>query len=303
MIVGGPPCQAFSVYNHQRGLHDERSGLFREYLRIVKGLMPKVVVMENVTGITSVSGGRTVSEIKEGLSKLGYHAEGRTLKAEEYGVPQERRRIFFIGVRDQHAIDWPQPSHGFLAGQPVVTVKDAIGDLPRLTMGGGAEEMAYTRKPKSTYQQMLRIGSSGVFNHVAPQLAPVNEQRIANIPPGGSWRNLPRWLLPAGMKRARRSDHTKRYGRMKHSGLSCTILTKCDLHWGAYIHPDQDRTITVREAARFQSFPDNFQFLGCRGEQYRQVGNAVPVLLAEAVAASVLTMIKATEGQRIVTPA
>lgn len=303
VLIGGPPCQAFSVYNHQRGLHDERSGLFREYLRIVKGLMPKVVVMENVTGITSVSGGRTVSEIHEGLSKLGYHAEGRILKAEEYGVPQERRRIFFIGVRDQHTIDWAQPSHGFLSGQPVVTVKDAIGDLPRLAMGGGAEEMAYTRKPRSTYQQMLRIGSSSVFNHVAPQLAPVNEQRIAHIPPGGSWRDLPRRLLPAGMKRARRSDHTKRYGRMDPSGLSCTILTKCDLHWGAYIHPDQDRTITVREAARLQSFPDNFQFLGSRVEQYRQVGNAVPVLLAEAVAASILTMIEATEGQRIATPA
>ena len=102
VLAGGPPCQAFSVYNHQRGMHDERSGLFREYLRIVKGLMPRFVVMENVTGITSVASGRAVEEIYDCLESLGYHVEHRVLKAEQYGVPQERRRIFFIGMRCPH---------------------------------------------------------------------------------------------------------------------------------------------------------------------------------------------------------
>ncbi|MEJ7593561.1 MAG: DNA (cytosine-5-)-methyltransferase [Planctomycetaceae bacterium] len=98
VLIGGPPCQAFSVYNHQRGMHDERSGLFRQYIRMVEGLMPRMMVMENVTGITSVAGGRAVQEIYKSLTALGYHVEHRILKAEEFGVPQERRRIFFIAT-------------------------------------------------------------------------------------------------------------------------------------------------------------------------------------------------------------
>lgn len=112
----------------------------------------------------------------------------------------------------------------------------------------------------------------------------INLARMKHIPAGGSWRDIPFDLLPEGMKRAKRSDHTKRYGRPRKTDLSCTILTKCDVHWGAYIHPEQDRAITVREAARLQSFPDSFEFQGSRTEQYIQVGNAVPPLLGRAVA-------------------
>lgn len=302
VLIGGPPCQAFSVCNHQRGMHDERSGLFREYTRIVEGLMPRFVVMENVTGITSIDGGRAVDEIYARLRELGYNVEARILKAEEYGVPQERRRIFFIGARDGQPIEWPNPTHGepsdiftYARLEPFVTVEDALSDLPAIEMGGGAEEMPYGGPAQSSYQRALRQGSSRVFNHVAPKLADVNRERMKYIPQGGSWRDLPYDLLPTGMKAARRSDHTKRYGRMHPDGQSCTILTKCDLHWGAYIHPHQDRTITVREAARLQSFPDTFRFVGSKGEQYRQVGNAVPPILGRAVAESVLGMM--AEGQ------
>ncbi|HRX80649.1 MAG TPA: DNA (cytosine-5-)-methyltransferase, partial [Pirellulaceae bacterium] len=111
VLIGGPPCQAFSVYNHRRGMHDKRSGLFREYLRMVEGLMPRMVVMENVTGITSVAEGRAVDEIYRSMEKLGFHVEHRVLRAEEFGVPQERRRIFFIGVRDGKRLEWPEPTH------------------------------------------------------------------------------------------------------------------------------------------------------------------------------------------------
>ena len=114
------------------------------------------------------------------------------------------------------------------------------------------------------------------------------------IPQGGSWRDVPVDLLPAGMKRARRCDHTKRYGRLRKDGLSCTILTKCDLHWGSFIHPDQDRVLTVREAARLQSFPDFFEFSGPRTEQYIQVGNAVPPVLGRCVAEAIIL---STEGK------
>jgi DNA (cytosine-5)-methyltransferase 1 len=291
VLVGGPPCQAFSVYNHQRGMHDERSGLFREYLRIVEGLLPKFVVMENVTGLTSVADGRAVEEIYSSLQKFGYHVEHRILKAEEYGVPQERRRIFFIGSLEQKKIVWPNPICWPGSLFPCTTVWDAIGDLPPLQILEGEEESSYTTKPFSEYQKGLRKGSKKVFNHVAPYLAPINLERLKFIAPGGSWRDIPERLLPAGMKKAKKSDHTKRYGRLRTDGLASTILTKCDLHWGAFIHPNQERCLTVREAARLQSFPDRIRFTGSRGEQFRQVGNAVPPLLARAVANSILEML------------
>jgi DNA (cytosine-5)-methyltransferase 1 len=299
VLIGGPPCQAFSVYNHQRGFHDERSGLFREYLRIVKGLMPKMVVMENVTGITSLGEGQAVTEIHRKLGKLGFHVEHAILKAEEFGIPQQRRRIFFIGSRDAERIEWPEPTYGpagNLFFRPFVTVKEAIGDLPALNICEGADDSRYTRVPQYEYQRIMRHGADRLYNHVAPLLAEINLKRLEYIKPGGSWRDIPVRLLPAGMKRAKRSDHTKRYGRLHPDGMASTILTKCDLHWGAYIHPSQQRTLTVREAARFQSFPDRFRFYGARFEQFRQVGNAVPPLLAEAVALKVREMLVGTES-------
>ena len=297
VLLGGPPCQAFSVYNHQRGFHDERSGLFRQYLRIVKGMMPRTLVIENVVGMRSLGNGRAIREIHRELALLGFTVEHRILKSEQFGVPQERRRIFFLASRDGPVV-WPVPTHG--SGdtlftqhlRPVVTVEEAISDLPSLGIGDGVNDpVPYPSPPKSAYQARMRQGSQGVSNHMSAALADINRRRMAHIPQGGSWRDIPFALLPAGMQRARRCDHTKRYGRLHPGGLASTILTKCDLHWGAYIHPTQDRTLTVREAARFQSFPDRITFSGSRVEQYRQVGNAVPPLLATAVASAVRAML------------
>lgn len=300
VMLGGPPCQAYSVYNHQRGFHDQRSGLFREYLRLVEGLRPKVIVIENVVGMTSLGGGRAVREIHAQLAGLGYEVEHRILKSEEYGVPQERRRIFFVASRIGPPT-WPDPSHGSREDLfnselgSFTTVAEAISDLPVLGLGKGRDDLVpYGAEPSSDFQRDMRSGSAGVYNHVAPSLGSINVQRMRHIPPGGSWRDIPFELLPEGMKRAKRSDHTKRYGRLHPNGLASTILTKCDLHWGAYIHPEQDRTLTVREAARFQAFPDRFRFLGSRVEQYRQVGNAVPPLLAQALAVSIADMLGVT---------
>ncbi len=287
VIVGGPPCQGYSVYNHRRGVSDPRANLFREYLRLVEGIQPRWLVMENVTGITSIAGGNVVQEIFEGMEGLGYRVNMRMLKAEEFGVPQERRRIFFVATRTDAPILFPNPTHGpdLL---PFVTVWDAISDLPKLENGDKLNSCTYSRKPQNNYQAMLRDLCTVVYNHSAPRLAHINEERMRYIPPGGSWRDIPRELLPAGMLKAKRSDHTKRYGRPRKTDLACTILTKCDLHWGAYIHPVQNRSFTVREAARLQSFPDFFIFQGSRTEQYVQVGNAVPPLLGKRVAESLL---------------
>lgn len=295
-LIGGPPCQAFSVYNHQRGMHDERSGLFREYLRLVEGLHPRWVVMENVTGMQSVEKGKAVDEITAGLERLGYSVEHRILKAEHYGVPQERRRLLFIANRIGIPIPWPEIiTDGVIT--PFTTIGDAISDLPILQNGEGREEMPYLipLEECNQFQAQLRRESVAVYNHVAPFLSSVNMERMRHIPPGGSWRDIPPHLLPAGMTRAKRSDHTKRYGRLQMDGLSSTILTKCDIHWGCFIHPIQNRTITVREAARLQSFPDCLIFKGPRTEQYRQVGNAVPPLLAKAVASAIFEAIERDE--------
>lgn len=291
VLAGGPPCQGYSVYNHQRGLHDERSSLYREYLRVVQGVMPQWVVIENVTGMTSAGQGGAVLAIVEGLKKLSYNVDSRILKAEEYGVPQERRRLLFIANRVGAPLVWPEVTHG--PGKlPLTTVRDAIADLPPLENGEDRGVIPYIAKAKSPYQIEMRQGSKLVTNHIATKLSAINMARLKHIPVGGSWRDIPFDLLPAGMKRAKRSDHTKRYGRLRWDGLSSTILTKCDIHWGAYIHPEQQRSLTVREAARFQSFPDWFEFKGSRTEQFVQVGNAVPPLLGRAIASAIADQIK-----------
>ncbi len=301
VLLGGPPCQAYSVYNHQRGMHDSRATLFEQYLRIVRGMNPKWVVMENVTGITSIASGAVVQSIKDELRKLGYNIECRVLRAEDYGVPQERRRIVFIGNRLGLPVLFPDPTHGLsLSGlRPFTTIWDAIGDLPRLANGEKGAGQPYSMPPSHWFQSYARqMAPALVHNHQAPRLSAINETRMQHIPIGGSWRDIPLNLLPAGMKKAKRSDHTKRYGRMRPDGLSCTILTKCDVHWGAYIHPNQDRAISVREAARLQAFPDFFEFKGSRTEQYVQVGNAVPPLLGRHIAESLFTSVATSTFER-----
>lgn len=291
VLVGGPPCQAYSVYNHQRGMHDARATLFKEYLRIVDGLRPEWIVMENVTGIFSIGGGEAVRAIKAELGALGYAVKEQILKSEDYGVPQERRRVVFIGNRIGATISHPLPSHG-VGLQPFTKIRDAIGDLPPIGNGEDPGRVPYLEIEPGPYQRQMRGNAVTVADHAAPKLGQINIERLAHIPQGGSWRDIPFDLLPAGMKRAKRSDHTKRYGRMTWDGLSCTVLTKCDIHWGAYIHPEQDRAISVREAARLQAFPDSFEFSGSRTEQYVQIGNAVPPLLGKAIGDHLMQLIR-----------
>jgi DNA (cytosine-5)-methyltransferase 1 len=280
VLVGGPPCQGYSINNHGRGEHDPRAGLFREYLRLVQELAPKWLVMENVTGLLSIAGGQLIKTISEEISKLGYNVAWQVLRAEDYGVPQERRRVVIIANRIGVPIHFPIIEYG-LNLKPFTTIWDAIGDLPVMGLSG---ELDYACAPSTEYQSRMRKHSWKLCNHYGPKLGATNLERIRHIPSGGSWRDIPHDLLPEGMKRAKRSDHTKRYGRPKPSDLACTILTKCDIHWGAYIHPIENRAFTVREAARLQSFSDDFVFYGSMTEQFVQIGNAVPPLMALSIA-------------------
>ncbi|MCR4314519.1 MAG: DNA cytosine methyltransferase [Candidatus Uhrbacteria bacterium] len=290
VMAGGPPCQGFSINAPKRNIGDPRNKLFKHYVRLVDRLRPRFIVLENVPGMLSLEHGKVAQQIVTSFNEIGYKMDFKVLFAPDFGVPQERRRVIFLGNRIGADISFPKPTHfpsGALMSPRYVTVAEAIGDLP--TPSDEDESLQYPKKLRvSGYAKELREGADVVYNHCLGILGKRNLERIKHIPPGGSWRDIPFELLPEGMKRAKRSDHTKRYGRLHPEGLASTILTKCDPHWGAYIHPDQDRTLSVREAARFQGFPDRYRFLGSKASQYSQVGNAVPVPLASAVARAII---------------
>lgn len=327
VMIGGPPCQGFSINAPVRSDDDPRNSLFRHYARIVlEGLRPKFIVMENVPGLISLDGGKTLKDVVTAFGQAGYHVIFRILNAAHYGVPEERWRLFFIGTRLPGVrLSFPQPTHyslqrpNFTGGRQYtfdyairnplqthmeydallspVRIGDAISDLPAIESGGGAAEMDYILPPQSAYQRALREGAAKLYNHECAGASAINLERMHHVQPGGSWRDIPHEILPKGMQRARRSDHTKRYGRLERDGISSTILTKCDPHWGSFFHYEQDRIISVREAARIQSFPDQFRFTGSKVEQYRQVGNAVPPLLAKAIAVHIKTLLNATQEE------
>ena len=316
LLAGGPPCQGFSINAPVRSMLDERNHLFKEYLRFVVAFSPRAVMIENVPGLVSFEHGATLHAILDALSQLGYGTDVRILGAPYYGVPQMRWRTIIIGLRGKQLPKnaFPEPTHhapikpnftttfnGHLlvklpsleASTHFTTVAEAIGDLPPLVAGEKGEPLkSYFCDPTCDYQKKLRIGSSGVYNHEAPRLSKINMERLKYIQPGGNWTDIPYELLPKGMQKANKGDHTKRYGRVTPDGLASTILTKCDPHWGAYFHYNQDRTFTVREAARIQSFPDHYIFTGTQAEQYAQVGNAVPPMLANAVGLAIKSILE-----------
>ncbi len=314
LLAGGPPCQGFSINAPVRTLDDERNHLFKEYIRVARELLPQAILIENVPGIISMGKGTVVEQIYQELEALGYSIKHRILFAGHYGVPQMRFRTIFLAVRGAgRSIGFPEPAYDAKAvanftgakelcinalplfGQvlkPPTSVWDAISDLPAIESGSKHDRIKYaSSKPQSSYQKTLRNGSDYVYNHSCNNLGQVNLERLKHIPQGGSWRDIPLDLLPAGLKRARRSDHTKRYGRLHPDGLCSTVLTKCDPHWGSFFHPIQDRVISVREAARIQSFPDHYHFTGSVTQQYEQVGNAVPPLMAQEIGKTIVTML------------
>ncbi len=326
VIAGGPPCQGFSITgrvkiaslvregkwnlknHHPRFIDDPRNVLYREFVRIVKDLQPAVFVMENVPGMMSYRDGKIVEEIIEDFRKIGYRTEARILNAVQFGVPQVRKRIFFIGTRTRGVpIRWPQPTHREPAStrispddfdvtdelKPPVTVWEAIGDLPDPVPGRprlADVKLEYNKEPFSEYQRWVREDSDGVHNHISRKHGE-RDIRVFSIMKGGQW-----WRdLPAEIKKlyGYRDDifHDK-MKRLRRDRPSWTVVAHLHKDGYMYIHPTQPRTITVREAARLQSFPDRFIFQGSRTDQFKQVGNAVPPLLARAVAMTVKEMIK-----------
>lgn len=353
VLLGGPPCQGFSLNSHIRSAEDPRNYLFRHYVRILRGLSPKTFVLENVPGMLSLEGGAFIEELLNTISAAddqgcpGYDVDVRILNAAHYGVPQERFRIVVVGTRRDVSdiagkVTLPVPVHYSMAqahfkggrshtfhyaigyrkrekidGVPQIgaqlnapiSVQDAFGDLPPLSNGGGQDRSSYEGGNNdwgtlSPYQQRMRSSARELTNHWCRALLYPNTERVKHIPAGGDWRSIPRDLLPPGMQKALRKDHTKRYGRFSPADLAGTLLTKPDPHWGTFLHYDvrQQRLISVREAARLQSFPDDHVFYGPQVDQYRLCGNAVPPLMAEAIAGQVKGVLDAfynTERTRV----
>ena len=280
VVIGGPPCQGFSQKGQRKTIHDERNFLFKYYVSVVGLVKPKYFVMENVPNLLTAEGGYFRHEIEELFNNMGYSLEYGVLNASDYGVPQNRRRAVIIGKLNGNAPKLPKPKRNR------VTIWDAISDLAYLQSGEGSEEQEYKNPAESEYEKMLRADSSKLFNHVATKHSPLALERLALIPP-----NAGREVLPE--EHLTKSIYSGTWTRMRKDEISVTITTRFDTpSSGKFTHPFLDRAITVREAARIQSFPDDFHFVGNKGSQMKQVGNAVPPLLAAAIAEVIMKDIK-----------
>lgn len=280
VVIGGPPCQGFSQKGQRKTIHDERNFLFKYYVKVVELIRPKYFVMENVPNLLTAEKGYFKHEIEELFYKLGYHLNMGVLNAADFGVPQNRRRAVIIGKQKSDAPALPTPTN------TPVTVWDAISDLAYLSSGEGCEEQEYQLNPETDYEKMLRGDSVILHNHIATKHSSLALERLALIPP-----NSGREVLPE--KHLTKSIYSGTWTRMRKDEISVTITTRFDTpSSGKFTHPFLNRAITVREAARIQSFPDNFVFCGNKGSQMKQVGNAVPPLLAGAIAKVIMNDIE-----------
>lgn len=284
VVVGGPPCQGYSQKGKRKTIHDERNFLFRYFVDVVREVEPEYFVMENVPNLLTNEGGYFKRELVSLFNEIGYTVNADVLCASDYGVPQDRRRAFIIGKRggEQPVAMPPKKSKK-------TTIWDAISDLNYLESGEGAEEQEYRKDPQSGYQRMLRKGSKLLTGHISTKHSKIALERMAMIPPRGGKEYLPPEHLT-------KSIYSGTWVRMDADDVSVTITTRFDTPAsGRFTHPYLNRAITVREAARIQSFPDSFRFYGTKTSQMKQVGNAVPPLLAQAVAETILNDMKKGE--------
>jgi DNA (cytosine-5)-methyltransferase 1 len=264
VIIGGPPCQGFSIAG-KRIIDDERNKLYKSFVKFVKFYKPKVFMMENVPNIVSMGQGVVKESIINDFKKIGYNVVYKVLLASDYGVPQNRRRAIFIGTKNKKEFVFPRPIL-----KNVVTTKEAISDLPEKSLKNGT---AYQNEPKSDYQKQIRKNSSGIYNHEISKHSEQTTKIISLVPDGGNYKNLPEEL-----QKTRNVNIA--WTRFNSKKPSCTIDTGHRHHF----HYKFNRVPTVRESARIQSFPDTFVFSGSKTSQYKQVGNAVPPILARELA-------------------
>lgn len=313
IVVGGPSCQGFSTQG-RRGRwasdDDPRNLLYREFARIVGELRPEWFVMENVPGLLYWNDGAFGRRVFSAFAAHGYTVSHRLMLAADYGVPQLRKRLIIVGTRTGRSFVWPRQTHmgayrrdaidlwerrrreKFPHLQPHRSLWDATSDLPSIKSGGGTEKASYPGPAESEFQRQMRRNSRTLWDHQALPLPEVHRDLIQHVKEGETWREIPEHLLPARFSRIRRTDGTNLFARPDRSRPSYTIITQFgNVTTGAYTHPTQDRPFSAREGARIQSFPDCYRFYGNVTAKYRQIGNAVPVMLARLVAEAVLQAI------------
>jgi DNA (cytosine-5)-methyltransferase 1 len=272
LVSGGPPCQGFSTVNGKsRFLENPKNKLFVQFVRMIDELSPTWFVMENVTGLLSMDSGNVKDAIIAAFRSIGYNVEAKVLNAVDYGVPQNRKRAIFIGNNAGYKIEFPEPTHGDSTKQldffhqknlnPVKTVGEALKGI---------------------------TSTSKLTNHILPLHADIVLKRMSFVPEGGNQKDIPKEFKPP-------QKFLNTYGRLHRDKPSNTIHTRFDVaSTGSLYHPTENRALTVREGARLQSFPDSYEFSGKKGSQYRQVGNAVPPLLAKAVGEKILSIMNNT---------
>jgi len=349
VLVGGPPCQGFSTYG-QRDPSDSRNRLFAHLLRFAKEFQPRAVVIENVIGILSMERGRIIDEITSGLQREGYAFTIWTLDAADFGVPQRRKRVFVVGMRDSSEILAPTPRFGAVSSEPSVqetlfptssiqrwrTVADAISDLPEraLLPKETQKQLEYPSPPKTEYQSAIRGEADALLHHSAKQMLGLRRLRLALLRPGDYGSELRARILAEGLpdsvvddllgagsglraatecrtedrvkevaiREVLRAGHTSpdelarlldaggfanKYRRLDWERPSHTLVAHMARDCSDFVHPEYDRFVSVREAARLQSFPDSYVFPGSQFRQFRQIGNAVPPMLGRVVATAV----------------
>jgi DNA (cytosine-5)-methyltransferase 1 len=312
VILGGPSCQTFSTQGRRftwADPKDERTKLWRHMLAIVDEVRPRAFLLENVPGLSHKGlayekDGEAHGEIVTHFREIGYKLRAAILLAADYGVPQLRRRLFVVGVQDDLTFEFPKPTHlggwrrdtldkweeervrrGLLRH---LTLSDALGDLPPLLSGDDPAD-AYLRAAESGYEKLMRIGWKGALrDHEARRLGEAHSALVRHVPPGGTWRDIPPHLLPGRFQGGmRRTDSTNLLGRLNADRPAYTITTQFNnVTAGCFTHPSEDRALSVREGARLQSFQDSFEFTGAPSSRCRQIGNAVPPLLAQHLASA-----------------
>jgi len=277
LIAGGPPCQGFSLTGTRRE-NDSRNTLFRSMFKLAEKVQPTFMVLENVAGIANLYEGRAKNAIYEEFRRLEYEPYEKLIYAPDYGVPQIRKRMFFVGCKKQYVFSFPKATH---SREDYVSCSDAISDLPSCEDSLGKEEVCYKIKHTSKFQREMGKGAPKLYNHVATKHMDHVISVIKQVPEGGNHKDL-----PEGVGDSRKFNEAwTRYHSQKPSK---TI----DTGHGNHFHYIWNRVPTVRENARLQSFPDKFRFLGSKTQQHRQVGNAVPPMLGKVLGKKFLSLLE-----------
>jgi DNA (cytosine-5)-methyltransferase 1 len=274
IIIGGPPCQGFSI-SGKRNPGDPRNNLYKSFVSFVDDFKPKAFIMENVPNLVAMNEGKVKNQICNEFERLGYKVVYKVLLASNYGIPQNRKRVIFVGLRNGKEFKFP---NGISQDQDKkTTASEAISDLPDNELLDGSK---YCMQPQSQYQRMLRKGSKGIYNHQITQHTDRTREIISLVPDGGNYKDL-----PTNLQDTRKVNIA--WTRLNSMKPSFTIDTGHNHHF----HYKYNRVPTAREAARIQSFPDTFVFQGTKNQQLKQIGNAVPPILGNILAERLLEYI------------